>query len=59
MRGVRSLIILLVIAIPLGWYALYESKHPDTDEKKQEKVFPDIKADAIKEVSVKAASGAT
>jgi hypothetical protein len=57
MRGVRSLIILLVIAIPLGWYALYESKHPDTDEKKQEKVFPDVKADAIKEVAVKAASG--
>ena len=57
MRGIRSLIVLLVIAIPLGWYALYESKHPATDEKKQEKVFPDVKADAITEVSVKATAG--
>ncbi len=26
MRGVRSLILLLVIAIPLGWFAWRESK---------------------------------
>jgi len=57
MRGVRSLIVLLAIAIPLGWYALYESKHPASDEKAQEKVFGDVKADAIDQVTVKAASG--
>jgi hypothetical protein len=57
MRGVRSFIVLLVIAIPLGWYAVYESKHPASDEKTQEKVFPDLKADTIDQVSVKSASG--
>lgn len=57
MRGVRSLIILLVIAIPLGWYALHESKEPAADESKQEKVFPDVKADAIDQLMVKSASG--
>jgi hypothetical protein len=57
MRGIRSLIVLLVIAIPLGWYAFYDSKHPSSDEKKQEKVFADVKADSIDQISVKAASG--
>ena len=56
MRGIRTLIVLLVIAVPLGWYAWYESKHPSTDEKTQEKVFPDLKADAIDQVTVRAAS---
>jgi hypothetical protein len=57
MRGVRSLIVLLVIAIPLGWYALRESRQPATDDKKQEKVFPDVKADAVDQVTIKSASG--
>jgi hypothetical protein len=57
MRGVRSLIVLLVIAIPLGWYAIHESKAPPGDATKQEKVFPDVKADAIDQVTVKSASG--
>ncbi|HET8584230.1 MAG TPA: DUF4340 domain-containing protein [Casimicrobiaceae bacterium] len=57
MRGVRSLIVLLVIAIPLGWYALHESKQPATSDTNQEKVFPDLKADAIDQVTVKSASG--
>ena len=57
MRGLRSLIVLLVIAIPLGWYALYESKHPASGEKTQEKVFADVKSDAIDQVIVKSTSG--
>lgn len=58
MRGVRSLIVLIVIAIPLGWYALRESKREPADDKKpQEKVFADVKADAIDEVTVKSESG--
>jgi hypothetical protein len=57
MRGVRSFIVLLVIAVGLGWYAWHESKQPATDEKAQEKVFPDLKADAIDHVTVKSASG--
>ena len=53
MRGARSLIVLLVIAIPLGWYALRESKKaPSEDKAPQEKVFAGIQADAIDQVTV-------
>ena len=39
MRGTRFLI-LLVIAIPLGWYAYYDSKKgPVDDSPKKDKVF--------------------
>lgn len=57
MRGVRSLIILLVIAIPLGWYALRESKREPSDDKKAEKVFAGLQADKIDQVTITSESG--
>jgi hypothetical protein len=59
MRGVRSFILLLVVAIPLVWFASREYANPagraDDDEKK-EKVFA-VDADKIDEIAIKAASG--
>jgi hypothetical protein len=53
MRGVRSFIVLLVIAIPLAWYAWRESKREPTEDKKaQEKVFAGIDADKIDRLTV-------
>jgi hypothetical protein len=58
LRGVRSLIILLIIAIPLGWYALRESKkEAPTSDKKLEKVFSGVEADKIDQVTIKSESG--
>jgi hypothetical protein len=57
MRGVRSLIVLLVIAIPLGWYAYRDSqKGPVDDGPKHEKVFT-VEADKIDELQIKSESG--
>lgn len=56
MRGLRF-IILLLIAIPLGWYAYYDSKKgPVDDSPKRDKVFT-VDADKIDELEVKAESG--
>ena len=58
MRGGRSLIVLLVIAIPLGWYALRESKHePSEDKKPQDRVFAGLQADAIDRLTVVSEKG--
>ena len=58
MRGLRSLIVLLVIAVPLGWYALRESKKPPSEDKApQEKVFAGVQADAIDQITVASESG--
>ena len=57
MRGLRSLIILLVIAIPLGWYVYKDSQRPPGgDAPKKDKVFT-VEADKIEEIAVKADSG--
>jgi hypothetical protein len=57
MRGVRSFIVLLVIAIPLGWYAYRESlKGPVDDSPKRDKVFA-VEADKIDELQIKSESG--
>ena len=57
MRGLRSLIILLVIALPLGWYVYRDSSKPaDSGEPKREKVFT-VEADKIEEISLKSESG--
>jgi hypothetical protein len=57
MRGVRSLILLVVIAIPLGWYAYRDSQRPAADDgPKKDKVFT-VEADKIEEISVKSESG--
>ena len=57
MRGLRSLIVLLVIALPLGWYAYRDSTRPaDSGEPKRDKVFS-VEADKIDEISLKSESG--
>jgi hypothetical protein len=56
MRGWRFLI-LLIIAIPLGWYAYYDSKKgPIDDSPKKDKVFT-VEADKIDEIEIKSESG--
>ena len=56
MRGMRFLI-LLIIAIPLAWYAYYDSrKGPVNDSPKRDKVFT-VDADKIDELEVKSESG--
>ena len=59
MRGVRSFLLLLVIAIPLGWFAFKEYTDPASrtdSEDKHEKVFT-VDADKIEEIAVKSAAG--
>src|SRR4029450_10718440 len=57
MRGVRSLILLLVIAVPLGWYAYRDYQKPAGDDgPKRDKVFT-VEADKIEEISLKSESG--
>src|SRR5437868_5191825 len=59
MRGLRNLIILLVVAIPLGWYAYHDStKEPPGDTPKKDKLFS-VEADKIDEITVKSAAGDT
>jgi len=56
MRGARFLI-LLIIAIPLGWYAYYDSKKgPVGDTPKRDKVFT-VDSDKIDELEIKSESG--
>jgi uncharacterized protein DUF4340 len=56
MRGLRFLI-LLIIAIPLAWYAYYDStKGPTNDSPKRDKVFT-VEADKIDELEIKSESG--
>ena len=57
MRGVRSFLVLLVIAAALGGFLYYDSKREPTDDKKQEKVFAGVQADKIERVTVKSAAG--
>ena len=59
MKGLRSFLVLLVVAAALGGYLYYDSKHQSTDQKKQEKVFPDIQSDKIDKVMVKSDKGDT
>jgi Domain of unknown function (DUF4340) len=57
MRGVRSLVVLLLIAIPLGWYVYRDSKRTAADdEPKKEKVFT-VESDKIDEMTIKSESG--
>jgi hypothetical protein len=56
MRGVRFLILLL-IAIPLGWYAYRDSKKGAIDDTaKKDKVFS-VEADKIDEIDIKSETG--
>ncbi|MEP6914659.1 MAG: DUF4340 domain-containing protein [Acidobacteriota bacterium] len=56
MRGIRFLI-LLAIAIPIGWYAYHDSKKgPLDDSPKHDKAFA-VEADKIDELEIKSESG--
>lgn len=57
MKGLRSFIVLLVVAAGLGLYLYYDSKHEPGSDKKQEKVFAGVQSDKIERVSVKSVSG--
>src|SRR5436190_7771566 len=59
MKGVRSFLVLLVVAAALGGYLYYDSKQPAPDEKKQEKVFADVHSDKIDQLTVKSEKGET
>jgi hypothetical protein len=60
MRGLRSFLVLLVIAAGVGGYAYFvESKREPTDTKKNEKVFAGVEADKIERVTVKSDKGET
>jgi len=59
MKGLRSFLVLLVVAAGLGGYLYYDSKRAPSDEKKQEKVFADVQSDKIDHVSVKTDKGET
>lgn len=59
MRGLRSFLVLLVVAAGLGGYLFYESLHPVPEGSKQEKVFPDAKSDKIDQITVKSDKGET
>ena len=58
MRGGRTLLVLLLVALPVGYYAWkeYDDPSPTGDEKKLEKVFT-VEGDKIDEVTIKAESG--
>jgi hypothetical protein len=56
-KGLRSFLVLLVIALALGAFLYYdEGRAPDTASK-QEKVFAGVEADKIEQVTVTSASG--
>src|SRR4051794_227669 len=58
MKGLRSFLALLVIAVALGGYVYHESKQElGGPEKKLEKVFPDVQSDKLEQVTVKSAGG--
>src|SRR4030095_4116518 len=59
MKGLRSFLVLLVVAAGLGGYLYYDSKKAPSDEKKQEKVFPDVQSDKIDRITVKSEKGET
>lgn len=59
MKGLRSFLVLLVVAAGLGGFLYYDSKHPPSDEKKQDKVFADVQSDKIDQITIKSDKGET
>ena len=57
MKGLRSFLVLLVIAVALGGFLYYDSKREPVDDKKLEKVYAGVTADKIERVTVKSAAG--
>jgi hypothetical protein len=58
-KGLRSFLVLLVIAAGLGAFLYYDSKREPAEEKKQDKVFADVQADKIDQVTIKSEKGET
>lgn len=57
MRGLRSLIVLVLIAIPIGWFTWRESQRPAGDDTPAKgKVFA-VEADQIQEIAITSPSG--
>src|SRR5690348_16857602 len=57
MRGLRSLIVLVVIAAALGWYVYRDAtREAVDDEPRKEKVFS-VEADKIDEIALKSERG--
>ena len=59
MRGLRSLIVLLVIAAGLGGYVYYLSGQDPAATDAKEKAFAAVESDTIEEIRIKAADGDT
>ena len=57
MKGLRSFLVLVVIAAALGGFLYYDSKRAPENPSKLEKVFPGVEADKIEQVTVTSASG--
>jgi hypothetical protein len=57
MRGLRTLVALLVVAVALGWFAYHDSKREPASDKKQEKVFAGVESDKVDQVTIKSESG--
>ena len=57
MRGLRTFVVLLVVAAALGGYLYYDARRQPEADQKQDKVFADVQSDKIEQISVKAAAG--
>ena len=59
MKGLRSFLVLLIVAAGLGGYLYYDSKREPSNPNKLEKVFPALQSDKIDKVTVKSDKGET
>ena len=59
MRGLKSLIVLLVVAAGLGGYVYYLSQQDPTAADAKDKAFAAVESDTIEEIRIKAGDGAT
>ena len=57
MKGIRSFLVLVMVAAALGGFLYYDSKREPASTSKQEKVFAGLEADKIEQVTVTSASG--
>lgn len=57
MRGLRSFLVLLVVALALGGFLYYDTARAPESASKQEKVFAGVEADKIEQVTVTSTKG--